>query len=607
MAHPSRILEEAFLRLKDSVTPSDARDFESTTLKDVRKMAIEIEQRLAARNSLRNLRRIEPLLQKLEHYSRPLDILCNGTPFLPWIWAPIKLILQLAHQHVEILEKIIDAYAQIATALPRFDRINRTFPTNAGVSHILSVIYADVLEFHRRAYKFVRQRAWETLFKSAWAAFDARFKSILESLEKHSDWLDREAGSLDIAEAKEWRKRLEETVSKKEKDQLHHNFREALAWLAAEDQEDELGRISDHCQTRTCEWFLKSPKIISWLKESPESTLIWLRGIPGAGKSVLCSQLIKDMKENGLFTTTFYLCNSSMRGQDCCVKMLKSLAAQLLKSHMEIGTYIYNELINRGVKASTSALRNLLKNMHRSSTRIVVDGLDELDENEHKAVIKELSRLVKAAEPLCKILISSREGREISRELRQKPCLSLNDESENIGTSIRHFITCELEQFKNDFREDLLAEAGSSITQKAGGMFLWARLVLLTLKDVHNELELSKAVEALPEGLDGIYSRIMQKVECNLSVNNRRKVMRILQWVAFSKRRLRVQELLDGISLHEDCSFLSEGNRLKRHVLEVCKPILEETPSGLVDLVHFSAKESVSPLSQSSFILDHGC
>ena len=601
MANPSRVIEEAFLRLKDSVTAPDARDLESTTLKDVRAMAVKIEQHLAARTSLRNLRRLDPLLQKLEHYSRPLDVLCNGTPFLPWIWAPIKLVLQIAHQHVEILEKIIEAYAQIATVLPRSDRINRVFPKNAGVSHILSVIYADVLEFHRRAYKFVRQRAWETLFKSAWASFDTRLKSILGSIEKHSDWLDREANSLDIAEAKEWRKRLEESVSKKETDQLHHKFREALAWLAAEDQENELGRISDHCQTGTCDWFLKSPKILTWMEESPESTVMWLRGIPGAGKSVLCSQLIKTLKESGLHTAVFYMCNSSLTGQDCCVEMLKSLATQLLKSNVEIGTYVYDEFINRGVRVSISTLRKLWKSLHRISTRIVVDGLDELEEKEHRAVITELSRIAKAAAPLCKILISSREGREIGRELRQNPCLSLNDEAENIGTSIRLFVTRELEHFRHDFREDLLTEAGLSITQKAGGMFLWARLVLLTIKDVYNEFELSRAVQDLPDGLNGIYSRIMQKMESNLNIKNRKKVMRILQWTAFSRRKLRVQELLDGVSLYEDCSFLSEENRLKKHVLEICKPILEETPSGVVDFVHFSAKESVKSMFQYSF------
>ena len=591
MANPPRILEEAFLRLRDSVTAVDARDFESTTLKDVWTMAIKVEQRLAARNSLRNLRRIEPLLQKLEHYSRPLDTLCNGTPFLPWIWAPIKLVLQLAHQHVEILEKIIEAYAQIAVVLPRFDRINRSFPTNAGVSHLLSVIYADILEFHRRAYKFVRQRAWETLFKSAWSAFDARFKSILESLEKHSDWLDREVSSLDIAEAKEWRKKLEATVSKTEAEQLHRKFRKALTWLAAKDQEDELGRISDHCQDGTCDWFFKSPKILSWLEESLESTLLWLRGIPGAGKSILCSQLIKEMTDKSHHTVAYYLCDSSMKGPNRCVEIMKSLATQLLKANTEIGIYVYDELINQGAKPSMSTLRKLLKSLHRKPTRIVVDGLDELDEQQHRAVITELSRLTNAAEPVCKILISSREGREISKELRQKPCLSLNDESRNLGTSIRHFVTCELRRFENDFREDLLIEVGSSITQKAGGMFLWARLVLLTLRDVHNEFEMSKAVQDLPEGLDGIYSRIMQKMECNLSMTNRKKVLRILQWTAFSRRKLKMQELLDGISLHEDCSILSEENRLKRHVLEVCQPILEETPSGEVDFVHFSAKE----------------
>jgi hypothetical protein len=37
------------------------------------------------------------LLRGMEHYSKVVEVLCNGTPYLSWIWAPIKLMLMVSH------------------------------------------------------------------------------------------------------------------------------------------------------------------------------------------------------------------------------------------------------------------------------------------------------------------------------------------------------------------------------------------------------------------------------------------------------------------------------------------------------------------------------
>jgi hypothetical protein len=83
---PESTIEAAFRKLKQSVSSNDALVFQSTTLEDVWKAAEEIERVQRQRRSLRNLKRIEPLLRALDKYSKPVEILCNGTPYLPWIW-----------------------------------------------------------------------------------------------------------------------------------------------------------------------------------------------------------------------------------------------------------------------------------------------------------------------------------------------------------------------------------------------------------------------------------------------------------------------------------------------------------------------------------------
>jgi hypothetical protein len=78
--------EAAFHSLKDSVSAKDAAVFQSTTLEEVWQAAEEIQLAQRKRKSLRNVRRIEPFLKCLGKYSEIIGVLCNGTPYLPWIW-----------------------------------------------------------------------------------------------------------------------------------------------------------------------------------------------------------------------------------------------------------------------------------------------------------------------------------------------------------------------------------------------------------------------------------------------------------------------------------------------------------------------------------------
>lgn len=53
--------------------------------------------------------------------------------------------------------QLLDAYEQIAQHLPRFDRLGVVFRDNPEFHSILADVYADILEFHSHAYKFLRR------------------------------------------------------------------------------------------------------------------------------------------------------------------------------------------------------------------------------------------------------------------------------------------------------------------------------------------------------------------------------------------------------------------------------------------------------------------
>lgn len=90
-----RTIREAFEDLEQALSTSDSVTLKDTVLEDVQKAAYLVEEELTAKKTLRNMKRLEPFFTGLQHYSNTIKDLCAGTPYLPWIWAPIKIILQV--------------------------------------------------------------------------------------------------------------------------------------------------------------------------------------------------------------------------------------------------------------------------------------------------------------------------------------------------------------------------------------------------------------------------------------------------------------------------------------------------------------------------------
>jgi len=68
-----------------------------------------------------------------------------------------NMLLQLATDYLGAFEKLIAAYGRIAENLPRFDRLSNAYKNNPDFQQVLAVVYSDILEFHRKAYKFFRK------------------------------------------------------------------------------------------------------------------------------------------------------------------------------------------------------------------------------------------------------------------------------------------------------------------------------------------------------------------------------------------------------------------------------------------------------------------
>lgn len=87
------------------------------------------------------------------------------------------------------------------------------------------------------------------------------------------------------------------------------------------------------------------------------------------------------------------------------------------------------------------------------------------------------------------------------------------------------------------------------------------------------------------------YGRILQRIKEDLSDADSKKASRLLSWIIFAERPLKLHELLDGIAFCTSPNILDNTTKLTKRVLDLCKPIVEITREGVVSLVHFSAKQ----------------
>jgi hypothetical protein len=286
--HPDDAIKKAFDDFEATIRPDDARMFRSTTLEAVREAARIIERDQAQRRTLRNLRRVEPFFQAVSRLGGAIETLCQGTPYLCFLWAPVKLILHVADDYTEGFRTLVDAYGQIAKHLPRLDRYDAVFAHQAGFQAALADVYTDLLEFHQAAYKLLRRPGWKLCFDASWRSFQGRFNAILKRLERSRHALDADASSFDILEAKNFRTALYEDLERRETERRDQQLRDTLAWLDLRDYDREQANLFERRSSArhpdTCHWILNDSSIASWLDADDKRSFVWLHGKPGSGE-----------------------------------------------------------------------------------------------------------------------------------------------------------------------------------------------------------------------------------------------------------------------------------------------------------------------------------
>ncbi len=424
------------------------------------------------------------------------------------------------------------------------------------------------------------------------------------------DIVDKEAAAAHFFEMKKARDLDREEYEKGKRQKLVQMQREVCTWLsAAEDgQEEFLEELAERRQLQTCDWALENESLRDWLEPDQTKPLIWVTGKPGGGKSVLASFLVQRLHSQEESTVLYFFCGFNSTDVSCA-QFLRTLAFQSIQQNTDLVPLVHQDYLQKASTRSAPKMKGLLKGILGpiGSVHVVVDGVDECIPSVQEEILKAVCDVQKSSKNV-KVLFLSRGESYIAECIPQKIHVSLNGQTD---AGVGLYVAQKVKEIRCHFPHmpaPLLDRIENRMQKLAKGMFLWVYLVTAMYKDQASEFDLAEALELLPDGLDAVYNRILNRIRV-LREPAKSRALQVLSWSCACSRPVKPQEIADGVSLRNDkvhvIDWATQIRDTQRDIIDLCAPLVEKSLCGHLEIVHFSAKQFLLDSRSGPFIHIH--
>ncbi|KAK6354394.1 hypothetical protein TWF730_008801 [Orbilia blumenaviensis] len=367
--------------------------------------------------------------------------------------------------------------------------------------------------------------------------------------------------------------------------------RSASEWL----KPSSISFIHDDNLPGTCEWIWGNPTFVKWCEPSPNpDRLLYVRGIPGCGKSVLATYIAKGLKKQGFKVLSFSFCSTD-NNQQSLDSLFRAFIWQLLQKSFDDKVFdCIHKVPSQGLTAS-ELFRTLLEvaKLVNETVYCIIDGVDEMRADGRGDYFSDLAEHVRGLIELKNLHIVL-FGRPCALQVAIPSSLNIEMGPDLVQTDIEQFINFRINKhlILQTSRDRVL----KVLLKGAGGMFLWVKLMIDDLQRSATKAELADRLCDIPEGMDNLYRAFFGKLKQKL---DRREMIRARNYLAFTItacRILTVDEVqhFDALGASSDSTLGDLGEELLREpekkILEVCGGFVKIV-NGHVQLVHTSVKE----------------
>ncbi|KAK6819489.1 hypothetical protein PG987_015972 [Apiospora arundinis] len=431
------ILKGALNEFKSELSIFEGDEFSKTTPDDVKRKLLSIQRDQEQRRKLRGLSRMQLFIEKTSIF----DDICtearvwgDEAPLLSaWIWGPALYILKKAvkllrskgwkksfeaqwRDYQGDLKTIIFNFESESEFLGLLTEAWKQQPVEATISRVDENVERsghdeDVIKRlldQMPIFKNLSQRLNELnrpeggrhdISENREAIIQAEvWKDIRKQLNDHV--IQSSDGKRVLDQLLEMLKQLRRTMMEQFqswKDERKDRQRErVLKWLSPPGTISQGSQHEEICKTKkapgTCSWVTENKIVSSWLRESPEFSLLWLNAKMGAGKTVLASHIIQMCEQDHRFTTSYFYCRQNDENLNSRLAVLKSILWQMA-CHDDGPLPDCDEKRAESRQESLDQIKivqQLLERFCESDAKqqfVIIDGLDECKLDDRETII----------------------------------------------------------------------------------------------------------------------------------------------------------------------------------------------------------------------------
>ena len=398
-----------------------------------------------------------------------------------------------------------------------------------------------------------------------------------------------------------------------EPDLSQEDISQIRSWLSPTDYTAAGGEYSRHLSSYTpgTDFWTTDASYRDWLESTDRGTL-WIRAVPGAGKSVAAARLISQLSGEGV-PVLFFFFRQIITSNRTPESLLRDWMAQLLDHSPTLPRVLHRHVKKRRSFDSlsfdemwlelTKALCALPK------AYCVADALDEMSFG-NDDLIERLLKLGDLKPDSLKVCVTSRPVPRIEKLLRVPTVTRLDMNASSTEPAILGYIRYRLRSL--DLSSDIQVIVERELVKRSEGLFLYVKLMMdeLLKAPVPNPELLDDRIRSLPFGLSSMYTRMLDDYSTRTQVPQRLQI-EILRWVTHSARPLRIIELaaiidfLVQTGVFEDVPKLRAASSNSKAMIRVaCGPLIEILEDETVSIIHHSLTEYIvdSSRSDSTFI-----
>jgi hypothetical protein len=343
-------------------------------------------------------------------------------------------------------------------------------------------------------------------------------------------------------------------------------------------------------------WVLDNNAFQQWRQDS-QGHLLWVKGDPGKGKTMLLCGIIDELHNSTPKTTllSYFFCQATDSRINSATAVLRgllymlvhqqpSLVSHIRKKHDYAGRSLFEDA-NAWV-ALTEIFADVLRDPSLSKTYLIIDALDECVTDRPKLL--EFVAKQSSTSDRVKWIVSSRNWPNIEAQLERaghKVRLSLELNAKSVAAAVGIFIRQKVDQLAQDkqYKAEIRDAVVQHLTSNANDTFLWVALVCQDLKTTP-KFNVLRKLALFPPGLDALYKRMLDQIsESDIA----EICQQVLASTAVLYRPVTIPEL---VALVQPLEYLANDPESVRMIVSLCGSFLT-LQDNTVYFVHQSAKD----------------